>query len=718
MRIQSRLFIFLLVIFLIVVARQTILWNLENKRLSALLQENKTDRAIYFDKLLRLKGANLTALANDYSFWDEMVDFVKAPKPDPAWAAENLGEEMFKTFQADAVWVFRKDASRVYSLVREDILPVDAFPLSAQEIRKIFSQKLLNHFFVRTKAGLMEIRGAGIVPSSDPFRHTPAQGYFFVGRLWNEEYIRELETLVGGTVRVEASRPDPSLEKDFLKKYEVTFAQALNNWEGKPEAYVVIQIVLKSVKLFKHFSMQANVLLFVSLILVFSLIILFLTFFINAPFYSISKALKEGDVAHLEQLKKNGSEFGDISRLIVRFFGQQAELVKEVSVRKKAEERFQQVGLAAGEWIWETNVEGVCVYSSWAIEKILGYRPEEVVGKMYFYDFFDPSTREEATRLVWDIVSQRKTFNNFLSLNAHKNGSLVWIETTAFPVFNEKGEYFGYRGATLDVTQRKKAEEELRDAYLKMKEMQDQLIQAEKLNGVGQLASSVAHEVRNPLASILQGIEFLKARGFQDENVDLVIHTMRENVKRADKIVNDLLDFSRAAKLDLQPVDIVSVLDSSMDLVRSRFAFENIQVTKDIKPGLPQVLGDKNKLEQVFVNILLNAGQSMPGGGRINIRAYNTRLEKIANGVGRRAQDHFQFGEQAVVVEIEDTGTGISEENLKRIFDPFFSTKGSTGGAGLGLSVTRNILHMHRGLIAAESTLGSGTKMTVTLKIV
>jgi two-component system NtrC family sensor kinase len=112
-----------------------------------------------------------------------------------------------------------------------------------------------------------------------------------------------------------------------------------------------------------------------------------------------------------------------------------------------------------------------------------------------------------------------------------------------------------------------------------------------------------------------------------------------------------------------------------LDLVKTRSRFDNIIIEKELKKDMPLVLGDKNRLEQVFINILLNAVQAMPQGGRIIVRSYDKRLEEIRNGIGKRAQDSFYFGELAAVVEIEDTGCGIPEEHLKRIFDPFLRRK-------------------------------------------
>jgi len=272
--------------------------------------------------------------------------------------------------------------------------------------------------------------------------------------------------------------------------------------------------------------------------------------------------------------------------------------------------------------------------------------------------------------------------------------------------------------AEMAVDVEKKRTVELKRTYNKLQMTQEQLIQAEKLNAVGLLASGVAHEVRNPLGIIIQGVNYLEEKiTTKEEDVLEVLAMLKDSVKRADKIINALLDFSRAASLNLQPEDINSILENSLNLVKNQFKFDNIEIVREIKIDIPRVLVDKNKIEQVFINILLNAVQAMSGGGKIIIRSYDKQLEEIKNGIGKRREDHFRVGEKAVIVEFEDTGVGISEENIKKIFDPFFTTKSPRVGTGLGLSVSRNILHMHKGLIYVQSKIGKGTKITVILKI-
>ncbi|MDD5019854.1 MAG: ATP-binding protein, partial [Candidatus Omnitrophica bacterium] len=591
------------------------------------------------------------------------------------------------------------------------------FPLSGEAVRDIFLKKRLCYFFVNTEAGLMEIRGATIHPTADNDRQTPPQGYFFAGRLWNKGYTDELADLIGGEIAIETAKQAVPDFKVLLGTNMIIFSKELDDWKGGPAAYLDVRIHSQQMEGYKKSSRNAMATFIVFLAVIIVVITIFMTTSLSMPFGFISQALKKEDPAALRPLEKDSSEFGDISRLISRFFRQREDLIKEIFDRKKAETRFQQVADAAEEWIWEIDRDGLYTYSSAVVENILGYRPEEIIGRKYFFDFFLPDEREASKKRALEVMEDHRSFKNFINRNLHKDGHVVWLDTSGSPIIDEHGRFAGYRGVDTDVTERKKAEDGLKEAYIKLKEMQEQLIQAEKLNAVGQLASGVAHEVRNPLAIILQGIDFLEGK-MPPSSTDIpdVLMMLRENIGRADKIINDLLDFSRAARLNLEPAEVSAILESSLELVKTRLKFDKILVVKKINENIPSILADGNKLEQVFINVLLNAAQAMPQGGRILVRAYDKKLEEIRNGIGKRAQDSFYFGERAAVVEIEDTGGGIPEENLKRVFDPFFTTKGQSG-SGLGLSVSRNIIHMHRGLIHAESGPGQGTKVTIILKL-
>jgi len=270
----------------------------------------------------------------------------------------------------------------------------------------------------------------------------------------------------------------------------------------------------------------------------------------------------------------------------------------------------------------------------------------------------------------------------------------------------------------LELLERQKAQRQLHKAYLKLKETQFQLIQAEKMEVVGRLASAVAHEVKNPLAVIIQGVEYLLGKiDSKDENVQLTLQYIKEAVERADNIVEGLLDFSSSSRLNIEKANINEVVEKSISLMRHIFDEGNIEIIQDFSIEIPDILMDKNKIEQVFVNIFMNSVQAMPDGGKITVRTYIDKFTEPKHAVGRRKEDIFSLGETVVIAEISDTGPGVPEEILRKIFDPFFTTRHKEGGTGLGLSIVENIIDMHKGRIEVKNIEGGGLMTILFFKI-
>jgi len=287
--------------------------------------------------------------------------------------------------------------------------------------------------------------------------------------------------------------------------------------------------------------------------------------------------------------------------------------------------------------------------------------------------------------------------------------------------FDDKGDVFQTFHVMRDITESKKAQEALQEAYNKLKQIQTQLIQAEKMSALGVLASGVAHEVKNPLGIIIQAANYLESTvAAENKDTVKVINMIKEAVVRADGIIHGLLDYSRASTLELKPENINEILGKSLDLIKHRKEFKIIEVIDERKEVISKTLVDKNKLQQVFINLMTNSLHAMAKAknGKLILRSYEKILDEIQAKVGRRALDFFVLGEKVIAVEIEDTGVGVSKENLKKIWDPFFSTKGPREGAGLGLSICANIIDLHRGLIKAESQEGKGTIITIILMII
>ncbi|MCX5708244.1 MAG: ATP-binding protein [Candidatus Omnitrophica bacterium] len=269
-----------------------------------------------------------------------------------------------------------------------------------------------------------------------------------------------------------------------------------------------------------------------------------------------------------------------------------------------------------------------------------------------------------------------------------------------------------------EISKRNSAENSLQAAFNQLKEARAQLIQAEKMEIVGRLASGIAHEVKNPLAIILQGMEYLARKiPSQQEDLATTFKFMAEAVNRADNIVKGMLDFSGVSLVERQSQEIIPIVEKSLVLMKHSFDLNHIEVIRDFKDNLPQVNVDKNKIEQVFLNLFENAVQAMAKGGKLKVRIWAEKVSENDEWVGKRKEDVFHPGEEIIKMEIEDTGTGIPENLLDKVFDPFFTTKRSIGGTGLGLSIVRSIMEMHQGKIKIINKQGgSGVQVVIWFK--
>ncbi len=265
--------------------------------------------------------------------------------------------------------------------------------------------------------------------------------------------------------------------------------------------------------------------------------------------------------------------------------------------------------------------------------------------------------------------------------------------------------------------EQRRDKETLSKAYVELERAQAQLIQAEKAEVIGRLASGVAHEVKNPLLIINQGVDYLSAHvRLDNENVPMTLKYIKDAVKRADSVVKGLLNFSRIEEVKKSPGNLNSIIESSLVLVKALLDINHIEVIKELEKDILSLNLDKSRMEQAFLNLFINAIDAMPGGGQLKIRTYNQQLTEVSEGVGA-GREIFKPGETAVIAEIEDTGTEIPADIMDKIFDPFFTTKRDKGGTGLGLPIVRNIVEMHNGEIKVENKKDkSGVRVVLRFK--
>jgi two-component system NtrC family sensor kinase len=227
-------------------------------------------------------------------------------------------------------------------------------------------------------------------------------------------------------------------------------------------------------------------------------------------------------------------------------------------------------------------------------------------------------------------------------------------------------------------------------------ELETQLQLREKMASLGLLAAGVAHEVNTPLTGISSFTQMLLEQTPEGDPRSPLLAKIERQTERASKIVNNLLNFARQGRGSFVPVSLNDVVRDVLSLLEHQLTRSRIKVRLELGEDLPDVLGDENKLQQVFLNLVLNAQDAMPSGGWLTIQT-------LARG-------------DEVSAVVQDTGQGISQEDIKRIYDPFFTTKRpGSSGTGLGLSITYGILQEHSGRIGVESSLGQGTSFQVLL---
>lgn len=269
-----------------------------------------------------------------------------------------------------------------------------------------------------------------------------------------------------------------------------------------------------------------------------------------------------------------------------------------------------------------------------------------------------------------------------------------------------------------------KKNHQLEEALQQLKIIQNQLIQSEKMISLGHMLSGVAHELNNPLTVIKGFSEVLRLNLTSNEDATEKLKQIDQATDRAKKIIQDLFTVARRYKLEKHYIDINQVLEEALNLRMNSLSLSNIRVIKNLQQDLPKTMTDSNQLQQVFLNILLNAEQAMQEVPRQGCLTIQTKLMRASSEVPLSERSELNHNEELlhpslpfIQVSITDEGPGISPENLRRIFDPFFTTKEVGKGTGLGLSISYTIIQEHEGRIYATSEAGKGATFFVELPV-
>jgi len=341
--------------------------------------------------------------------------------------------------------------------------------------------------------------------------------------------------------------------------------------------------------------------------------------------------------------------------------------------------------------ITATDMKGNILIWNRAAEETIGYKAADVIGKMNIQKIYP----DEMARKVMQMLRKPEQ-GGVGRLNAHpmvymrQDGTIIEGNLSAAIIYDSSGKEIATVGSFVDLKERLEMERALRRT-------QEQLLQSEKLAAMGRLTSQIAHELNNPLYGIMNTLELLKTEISPESKRRKVLEMALSETFRLSDLLRKMLSFSKPDQEEKQAVDLNTVLDEILILHEKQLQENDIKIKTFFAEALPQISASKNQLRQVFLNLVANARDAMPSGGTLSVK---TAADK-----------------ENVKIEISDSGVGIKEEHIKKIFDSFFTTKDTVKGVGLGLSVCYGFIKDHGGDIEVKSKENEGTTFSITFPV-
>lgn len=378
------------------------------------------------------------------------------------------------------------------------------------------------------------------------------------------------------------------------------------------------------------------------------------------------------------------------------------DVVTEAQRATQASERkFRDLVENSADWIWEIDAEGVYTYSSPQSERILGYKPEEIVGRTPF-DFMPEEEARRVALLFREYTRLHQPFSGLENVNRTRDGRIVTLETSAVPVFDATGTWKGYRGIDRDVTERRRIESE-------KAALERELMHGQKMQALGRLTGGVAHEFNNLLTSIRGFAKLAIEEADDPEGVRSSLAVVIEATDQAAALTGQMLGFARKKALEPKIVPVSEVLESLQRLVKPLLG-KTVAFSLAMEDPDARIEVDPVQMVHGLLNLVINARDAMPEGGALDVRS---RMVAPRPSVRRRHPSLRPCPH--VEIAVADTGTGMDAETQARIFEPFFSTKEVGKGTGLGLAMVYGFIEQSGGVIEVESTPGEGTTFTILL---
>jgi PAS domain S-box-containing protein len=370
---------------------------------------------------------------------------------------------------------------------------------------------------------------------------------------------------------------------------------------------------------------------------------------------------------------------------------------------RASEKRFLDVALSSADWIWEVDRDGKYTYASGRVKQLLGYEPEEIIGKSPF-DLMPADEADRIGKIFTALAAVKAPIQELENWNLTKDGRRVCLLTSGVPMLDETGTLLGYRGLDKDITDRKRAQE-------RQRKLQQQLEHARRMESLGVLAGGVAHDLNNMLGPLVAYPDLILRKLAADSPVRKEVGRMGKAAEAAADVIQDLLTLARRGRYELKPTNLNEVIQIYLDspaCAHLKQEQPEVRLRVSIDHALGDISGSASHLTKMVMNLVVNAYDAMPDGGELMIATGQQHTEKLLSGYTLpEPGDH-------VVLRVRDTGVGIDPEDLAKIFEPYYSNKKmGRSGTGLGLAVVYGIVKDHKGYYDIISAIGAGTEFVL-----
>ncbi|WP_267879426.1 hybrid sensor histidine kinase/response regulator [Sneathiella glossodoripedis] len=367
---------------------------------------------------------------------------------------------------------------------------------------------------------------------------------------------------------------------------------------------------------------------------------------------------------------------------------------------RKSEEQFEAFASSASDWFWATDENHIFNHVSDRFEEMTGLSADDFMGKSRM-EVLEKYADEEVWREHHDIILNHKPFREFTYAATRNDGSVLYASISGMPIFDNNGEFKGYRGAGRDITHQIIADEQAH-------QMEEQLRQSQKMEALGQLTGGIAHDFNNILAVILGNVELAREKIEKDLQLESHLKIVEASAIKGATLTQRLLAYSRKQSLRPVAVNLNELVSGILTLV-DRLLGETIVIETEFNDETPPVFADANQLENALMNLCINSRDAMPNGGILRISTGMLDLNTNRELYPDLSPGCYSW------LEVTDTGKGMDPQTLAHVFEPFFTTKEVGKGTGLGLSMVYGFAHQSNGTVDIDSKSGDGTRARIVL---